>query len=115
MMPAAFRVAAPARDGKDRRHWNFPGPSSEKLPISLEAFGQYLTRGAPQAQPHAPLNSFANRVNCAAMSEPLLSTPTTAIEEENLASACDFCGRLRGSRDLTPPAGLEFKGLVDAN
>ncbi|HZE63029.1 MAG TPA: S8 family serine peptidase [Pyrinomonadaceae bacterium] len=49
------------------------------------------------------------------MSEPLISTPTTAIEEKNLASACDFCGRLRGSQDLATPAGAELKGLVDAN
>src|SRR6267143_3109512 len=116
MMPAAFRVAAPARDGRDRRHWNFPGPSGRKSCLLVWiAFGQYLTRGAPQAQPHAPLNSFANRVNCAAMSEPLISTPTTAIEEKNLASACDFCGRLRGSQDLATPAVAELKGLVDAN
>jgi len=31
-------AAAPARDEKDRRHWNFPGSSVAKLPISLECF-----------------------------------------------------------------------------
>src|SRR5882762_4599942 len=114
MMPADFRVAAPARDGRDRRHWNFPGPSGRKSFLLVWiAFGQYLTRGAPQAQPHAPLNSFANRVNCAAMSEPLISTPTTAIEEKNLAAACHFCGRLQDSQSLTTPASAELKGLVD--
>ncbi len=49
------------------------------------------------------------------MSEPLISTPSTNIKEKNLASTCDFCGRLRDSQDLVTPDGAELKGLVNAN
>ena len=49
------------------------------------------------------------------MAEPLISTPTPVIQEESLASACDFCGRLRDLQDLISPDGVELKGLVRAN
>jgi serine protease AprX len=49
------------------------------------------------------------------MSEPLISTPTPAIEEKNLASSCQCCRRLRDSQALITPDGAELKGLVNAN